>query len=84
MKGYRMRGWRRVAWRRRVIVNLRSGGAIVGVLRNARGGVLELAQAMYHPPGGTPVALDGSAIIDTANVDFAQVLPSVTPHTVGE
>lgn len=68
------RGWRRFLGQR-ILVNLKSGNAIVGVLWTApRGGLLVLKGAsLLDPAAESPVKLDGEAIIDVGEVDFAQV-----------
>lgn len=70
----RSRGWRRFVGRR-ILVNLKSGNAIEGVLWTApaRGELLVLKAARLLVAGESPVKLDGEAIIDVGEVDFAQV-----------
>jgi len=66
---------RRLALRRRVLVNLVGGKAISGVLWARRGPLLVLKDATLHEPGVQPVPVDGEVIVDRVRVDFVQVLP---------
>jgi small nuclear ribonucleoprotein (snRNP)-like protein len=67
--------WRRCVVRRRVIVNLRSGSAISGVLVAQRGQLLFLRDATLHEQGQR-VAIDGEALVERGQVDWIQ---AVTP-----
>lgn len=74
-----MIGWRRYR-RRRVIVNLKAGGALEGILYAAPRGLLELRDATAHVEGrngGVPI--DGAPVVELANVEWVQVLPAPTP-----
>ena len=65
--------WRRVIIHRRVIVNLKSGSAIAGILRSEKGRVLELRDAVIIDPAtgrSTPAA--GAVYLDRRDVDFVQ------------
>ena len=66
------RAWRRYVGRR-ILVNLKSGNAITGVLWSTRGNLLVLKGAELLAAEGSPAKLDGEAIIDRGEVDFAQV-----------
>lgn len=68
------RDWRTYAGKR-VLFNLKSGNAIVGVVWTAprRRGLLVVKAATLLAPDQSPVKLDGEAIIDVDEVDFAQV-----------
>lgn len=66
--------WARVALFRRVLVNLKSGKAIRGVLVQERGGLLELRDAELLEGTAPPVRLDGSVFVERSNIDFAQAL----------
>jgi hypothetical protein len=74
-----MLAWRRTAARRRVVVNLRTGTTIRGVLWTQRGAVLVVKDADLLADTGTtlpaPARLDGEVILERSNVDFVQVLP---------
>lgn len=71
--------WRRTAARRRVVVNLKSDKAIVGVLWAKRGPLLVLKDTTLLEPSttGAPhqTRLDGEVLVERRNVDFVQVLP---------
>lgn len=68
-----IRPWRLVK-ARRVVVNLRSGQAIQGLLVRQSGPLLFLAEAQLHEGTNTPVPLDGQAVIERPTVDFIQML----------
>lgn len=68
-----MLGWRRLAVRRRVVVNLKAGGAIRGILWSQRGGLLELRHAEVLDEGARATPAAGSVIVERSNVDFVQV-----------
>lgn len=58
---------------RRVMVNLKSGNAIAGVIVRQSGPLLVLKDAQLHEPGATgQVPIDGEAIVAIADVDFIQ------------
>lgn len=65
--------WRRCVARRRVIVNLRSGAAVAGVLVAQRGPLLFLRNATLHEQG-QQVPVDGEAVIERSQVDWIQTL----------
>lgn len=67
--------WRRLMLRRRVMVNLRSGRAVTGVLVRRYGRTLVLKQAQALEPGAEPAGMDGDVVIDRSMVDFVQVAP---------
>lgn len=69
-----MLAWRRVAARRTVLVNLRSGNALRGVLWATPAPLLVLRGTSLLEPGRDPVGLDGEVIVERTNVDFVQVL----------
>jgi hypothetical protein len=70
--------WRARPWRlvkaRRVVVNLRSGQAIQGLLVRQSGPLLFIAQAALHEGHNEPVPLDGEAVIERHTIDFIQML----------
>jgi hypothetical protein len=68
-----IRPWRLVQ-ARRVVVNLRSGQAIQGLLVRQSGPLLFLAEAELHEGNNSPVPLDGQAVIERPTVDFIQML----------
>lgn len=68
-----------VALRRaRVIVNLRSGPALTGVVLRDWGRRIELGDARLHEAGESR-PLDGRAVVWKSNVAFVQVLPPLDP-----
>ena len=73
-------GWWTVArpWRlvkaRRVVVNLRSGQAIEGLLVKQEGPLLFIAEARLHEGSENPVPIDGQAVLERPNIDFIQIL----------
>lgn len=66
-------GWRLVK-ARRVVVNLRSGQAIGGLLVRRQGPLLFIAEARLFDGDSDPVPVDGQAVIERSVVDFIQVL----------
>jgi hypothetical protein len=69
-------GW--LSWRRmnarRVVVNLKTGRALDGVLVRKSGDLLFLRNATALEPGSTPAALDGEAVVARSEIDFIQAL----------
>lgn len=65
--------WRRVTKSRPVVLNLKSGVAVKGLLVSTHGPLLELRDAQSITDGRV-VAMDGTAVVDSGNVAFAQVL----------
>ncbi len=59
---------------RKVLVSLYSGSAVSGVLTKAVGPVLILQGCTVHEPGVDAVPADGQIVIDTANVDYVQIV----------
>ncbi|ASR83174.1 RNA binding domain protein [Arthrobacter phage Abidatro] len=59
---------------RRVIVNLKSGRAIDGVLVRRDGPLLFLRNAVLLEEGSEPAAIDGEAVVEAVDVDFIQAL----------
>jgi len=70
--------WLRVAELDRVLVNLKTGTAIAGVLWQQRRGLLILRNATLYRPDGVTNDLDGDVLIEVDNVDFAQRLAPPT------
>lgn len=67
------RGWHQFE-RCTVLVNLRSGSAIRGVLIDGRAPILQLANAVLLEAEAEPAKIDGTAAIDFAQVAWVQVL----------
>lgn len=70
-----MFGPRPLVLRRRVLVNLKTGKAVEGVLWTRRRGVLVLKDAKLLEHGKPPADLVGEVLLEKPNVDFVQVLP---------
>lgn len=66
--------FRRFVVHRRVVVNLRSGRAVEGVITDRDGPLLVIADARVHEPGSEPSRVDGRVVIERAQVDFIQSL----------
>lgn len=64
---------RRLVVRRRVLVNLHSGKAMSGAMWARRGRTLVLKDVELIEPGQAPVVMDGTVIVDRADVEFVQV-----------
>lgn len=64
--------WRRYV-RQRVVVNLKTGSAIEGVLYGT-GQPLEVKDPTVHEPGAEPAKADGSILVDRNNVDYIQIV----------
>lgn len=70
-----MFAWRRLALRRRIVVNLTDGSAIVGVLYRKVGDLLVLREAEFHEPNRTALPIEGEALVQLDRVLFTQVAP---------
>jgi hypothetical protein len=73
---YLLRPW--WSWRallaRRVVVNLKSGRAISGLLVRRTGDLLFIRDAVALEPGAEPAPADGEAVVARADIDFIQAL----------
>lgn len=65
--------WQRLR-ARRVVVNLKTGRAVDGVLVRKSGDLLFLRNATALEPGSSPAPLDGEAVVARADIDFIQAL----------
>lgn len=65
---------RRLVTRKRVLVSLRSGSAVEGVLWKRRGRVVVLKSAQLHEPGSAPASMDGDVVVDRDQVEYTQVV----------
>lgn len=67
-----------IPWRlvkaRRVVVNLRSGQAIDGLLTRQQGPLLFLSEARLLEGSDQPTMIDGQAVIERQTIDFIQML----------
>ncbi|WAB09114.1 RNA binding protein [Arthrobacter phage Eesa] len=59
---------------RRVVVNLKTGRALDGVLVRRDGPLLFLKNAVLLEEGSEPAAIDGEAVVQAADIDFIQAL----------
>ena len=64
---------RRYIVRRRVVVNLRTGTGVSGVITDVRGPLLIVRDATVHD-GDQAAPADGEVVIDRANVDYVQAV----------
>lgn len=58
----------------RVLINLKSGRGVDGLLVRKAGPLLFLRNATALEPGAQPVPLDGEAIVQHGDIDFIQKL----------
>lgn len=65
--------FRRTLVRKKVIVNLHSSRAFVGILWAQRGPLLVLRNATMHDAGAPPSSVDGEVVIERGQVEFIQV-----------
>lgn len=66
--------WRRLALRRRVLVNLMNGSAIQGILWQKAGPLLVIRDAVILEPKADPVSADGEVLVERRMVAFIQAL----------
>lgn len=57
------------------MINLLSGTGIEGLLTQNVGNCFVLKGVTVHEEGQDPTKADGEIVVDTANVDYIQVLP---------
>lgn len=66
------------SWRtlvaRHVVINLKTGRGVDGLLIRKSGDLLFLRNATALEPGAQPLPLDGEAIVQRQDVDFIQTL----------
>lgn len=60
---------------RKVMVSLYSGTGIEGVLTQKIGDHYVLKGVTIHEEGHDPTSADGEIVVDTANIDYMQLLP---------
>lgn len=68
-----MLGFARTLVRKKVVVNLHSGKAFVGILWAKRGPLIVLRHVTVHEPGAETAAVDGEVVIERPQVEFIQV-----------
>lgn len=71
-----MAGLQRLPLRRRVIVALRDGSSIRGVLLHRRRDSVVLVHAELLQPKAAPVTLDGQVLVLAERVEFVQIIPA--------
>lgn len=64
--------WRRRLELRRVMVNLKTGSSIQGLVVRYDGPLIFLREAVLFEPGREGVSLDGEAIVDRSEIEFIQ------------
>ncbi|MEX1078890.1 MAG: hypothetical protein WED09_07265 [Homoserinimonas sp.] len=69
-----MSAFTRLVVRRKVVVNLRDGQAIEGVLFKQSGPLLVVKNATFLEEGVDPMPLDGDTVIERDQVLFIQAL----------
>jgi small nuclear ribonucleoprotein (snRNP)-like protein len=68
-----MLSFRRTLERKRVVVNLHSGRAFVGILWAQRGPLIVLRDVTMHEAGAAPAGVDGEIVIERREIEFIQV-----------
>lgn len=68
-----MFSFRRTLTRKKVVVNLRTSRAFVGILWARRGPLLVLRNVTMHEPGAAPAPVDGEVVVERDQVEFIQV-----------
>ena len=64
--------YRRLVIHRRVVVNLRSGNAVAGIVTRATLKVVIVRDAVLHEHGVAPAPADGEILIERDHIDFIQ------------
>ncbi len=65
--------YKRLAYSRKVLVNLKTGRAFRGYLIEVSGSIVLLKGASLLEPGSEPVDVAGEVLIERENIDFIQV-----------
>lgn len=68
-----MLDFRRTLLRKKVVVNLHSSRAFVGILWAQRGPLIVLRNVTMHEPGITPAVVDGEVVVERSQIEFIQV-----------
>jgi hypothetical protein len=66
---------RRLVVRRRVLVQLDTGRAVVGTLWTTKAGRIVIKGAELFEPGTEPTKMDGDVVIERARVEYVQAVP---------
>jgi len=67
-------GYRKLAIRKRVLINLDTGRAVRGILMSQRGALLEVRDPEVIEPGLNPQPASGTILIERARIEFIQTL----------
>ena len=65
--------YKRLAYAKRCLVNLKSGAAFSGYLVDAPRSVVILKGASFIEPGAQPVEVSGEVLIEKTNIEFIQI-----------
>lgn len=68
-----MFSFRRTLLRKKVVVNLHSGRAFLGILWAQRGALIVLRNVTMHEPGAPTTTVDGEVVVERHQVEFIQV-----------
>lgn len=66
---------RRLVVRRRVLVQLDTGRAVVGTLWSTKASRVVVKSAELFEPGSEPTRMDGDVVIERARVEYIQAVP---------
>jgi hypothetical protein len=66
---------RRLVVRRRVLVQLDTGRAVVGTLWTTKASRVVIKNAELFEPGTEPTKMDGDVVIERARVEYVQAVP---------
>jgi small nuclear ribonucleoprotein (snRNP)-like protein len=65
--------FRRTLTRKKVVINLHSSRAFVGILWAQRGPLVVLRNVTMHEPGAAPAPVDGEIVIERDQIEFIQI-----------
>lgn len=65
--------FRRTLLRKKVVVNLHSSRAFVGIFWAKRGPLIVLRNVTMHEPGAAAAPVDGEIVIERRQIEFIQV-----------
>jgi len=68
------RAYKRLAYTKRVLVNLKSGAAFRGNLTKEIGQLIVIQSAEYIEPGAEAISAPGEIIIEKSNIEFIQII----------
>lgn len=67
-------GYRRLAVRRKALVNLEGGSAIRGIIMSQKGQLVEIAQPEVVEAGLNPTPMGGTVLVERSRILFIQLL----------